>query len=140
MSQSSGDRKSRRRFLADMLFLGGGLTAAGMLAKYQLASPPNPEPSVAGEMTIPTPAPTPEASKTPHETKECHKESPPTATQGTQCRKPPRKPADPFVGKTDPPARDLNKRHRRQVPEHQRRDPNPDIAGMFVMPDPPARH
>ena len=118
-------------------FLGGGLTAAGMLAKYQLASP-DPEPSVVGEMTLPTSAPTPEASKTSHETAECPKETPPTSTQGTQCRKPPRKPADPFMSKTDPPTRDPNKPHRRPV--YQQRDPNPDIAGMYVMPDPPARH
>lgn len=44
----SGDRRSRRRFLADVLFAGGALTAASMLgyvATHEAAAP------------VPTPAP-----------------------------------------------------------------------------------
>lgn len=54
------DKRSRRRFLADLLFLGGGLTAAGLLARSQLATP-EPEPVPAGSVPVPVPAsPTPE--------------------------------------------------------------------------------
>ena len=54
MSSESG--KSRRRFLADMLFLGGGVTAAALLAKTQLSTPdpaPTTPPDVAGEVVCP---------------------------------------------------------------------------------------
>ena len=64
------ERKSRRRFLADLLFLGGGLTAASLVAGTVLressstvvepalfSDPPHPplsnEPIAAGEMEIP---------------------------------------------------------------------------------------
>ena len=36
--------KSRRRFLADLLFIGGGATAAAILAKSWTAAPPPPDP------------------------------------------------------------------------------------------------
>lgn len=51
MSEHSNSKKSRRRFLADMLFLGGGLTAAGLLAKAQMA--PEVEPQIAGKVAAP---------------------------------------------------------------------------------------
>ena len=44
MSQQTG--KSRRRFLADLLFLGGGITAASMLAKSTFLSETQPTPIV----------------------------------------------------------------------------------------------
>lgn len=48
------EKKSRRRFLADMLFVGGGLTAAAVLAKSQLLERLDPTPpAVAGEMVVP---------------------------------------------------------------------------------------
>jgi hypothetical protein len=45
MSEKPG--KSRRRFLADLLFLGGGITAASLLAKSTLLNDqtPNPDPT-----------------------------------------------------------------------------------------------
>lgn len=51
--------KSRRRFMADLLFLGGGLTAAAVLAKTHLGIGDllEPEPDVAGLMEMPLPAP-----------------------------------------------------------------------------------
>ena len=52
-----GNKKSRRRFLADMLFLGGGLTAAGLLAKTQIATEPDvqasPSPQSPGNVALP---------------------------------------------------------------------------------------
>jgi len=56
-------KRSRRRFLADMLFLGGGLTAAAVLAKNQLM-PTSPGPQVMGEMVMPTDSETPAPVKT----------------------------------------------------------------------------
>jgi len=65
---SKGTSRSRRRFLADMLFLGGGITAAGLLArtgesgtprtsptpkKTPCQAPPEPNPKVQGEMVVP---------------------------------------------------------------------------------------
>ena len=48
------EKKSRRRFLADMLFVGGGLTAAAVLAKSELLERLDPTPpAVAGEMVAP---------------------------------------------------------------------------------------
>lgn len=38
------EKKSRRRFLADLLFMGGGITAAALLAK-SISSEPSVEPS-----------------------------------------------------------------------------------------------
>lgn len=64
MSESRLNGKTRRRFLADMLFLGGGLTAAGLLAQTRLGASELPEPSstparenlpVPGEMVAPPP-------------------------------------------------------------------------------------
>ena len=58
--ESHLSKKSRRRFLADMLFVGGGLTAAAILAKTQfLPDLPTPEPAIAGEMVAPAPAGSP---------------------------------------------------------------------------------
>lgn len=76
---SSGDsKKSRRRFLADLLFLGGGLSAAALLAQSRTgAADPAPRPTprqtpatactkspdqppdIAGEMIAPEPVNTP---------------------------------------------------------------------------------
>lgn len=47
------DKRSRRRFLADMLFIGGGLTAASVLVKSQLFPGAPPGPTVAGQMVAP---------------------------------------------------------------------------------------
>lgn len=73
MTDPAQPRKSRRRFLADLLFVGGGLSAAALLAKSQLGSPPDVTPAptstpapactksvelppdVAGEMVVPEP-------------------------------------------------------------------------------------
>jgi hypothetical protein len=59
MTEHQANKRTRRRFLADMLFLGGGLTAAGLLAKAQLTQP-EPPPAVPGQMMVPTPHPSPE--------------------------------------------------------------------------------
>jgi hypothetical protein len=59
MNQQPGG-KTRRRFLADLLFLGGGLTAAGLLARAQFGQP-EPEPQIAGKVAAPPgPGPTPD--------------------------------------------------------------------------------
>lgn len=57
MSQPE-DRKKRRQFLADMLFAGGGLAAAALLAKNYA-----PQPTVA--QATPTPSATPSSCPTP---------------------------------------------------------------------------
>lgn len=49
----SEDKIKRRRFLADILFAGGAVSAAALLARAAL--PPKPEPQVAGKMMCPTP-------------------------------------------------------------------------------------
>ena len=58
----SGDEpkqgKSRRRFLADLLFLGGSVTAASLLAKSTLfedggQSPPSPKPMTTPNEPVP---------------------------------------------------------------------------------------
>jgi hypothetical protein len=64
MTEHSAQRKTRRRFLADMLFLGGGLTAAGLLARAQL-SPEKPTPTTAGQMMVPTPEASPRVKASP---------------------------------------------------------------------------
>lgn len=62
------DRIKRRRFLADLLFIGGALTAAALLAREmgdQLAEPPN-DPRPVGTPAMPvTPVPlvTPPSTK-----------------------------------------------------------------------------
>ena len=64
----SGDEpkqgKSRRRFLADLLFLGGSVTAASLLAKSTLfedggQSPPSPKPMTTPNEPVPPPPDTP---------------------------------------------------------------------------------
>ena len=61
------ERIKRRRFLADLLFAGGALTAAALAARVYSASPP-PEPQVQGGTTCPSPVPT-EAATPVRETK-----------------------------------------------------------------------
>lgn len=58
----TNDKKSRRRFLADMLFLGGGVTAAALIGNSFRGDPP-PEPAVTGPG--PQPATTPGPSDIP---------------------------------------------------------------------------
>lgn len=55
----SEDKIKRRRFLADILFAGGAISAAALLA--QATRGPKPEPSVAGS----APSPTPKVTVTP---------------------------------------------------------------------------
>lgn len=50
MSETSNS-KSRRRFLADMLFLGGGATAAALLAKSWSGESPKPDASPTPKVT-----------------------------------------------------------------------------------------
>lgn len=59
MTDQPKPRRTRRRFLADMLFLGGGLTATALLAKTQIAG--------ATPKGKPTPATTPQTASTPVE-------------------------------------------------------------------------
>lgn len=116
---SKEQRKSRRRFLADMLFLGGGLTAAGLLAKSQLMTP-EPEPVPAGAMpatpcALPESTPTPSCSHTPDSNG-----IPPGAAGGMEMPVPPPEPRsspgkDPFSNRPQP---DLN------------------VAGRMVLPAP----
>ncbi len=61
------NRKSRRRFLADMLFLGGGLSAAALLSGSDLGCSTReetPPPTAGAVMLAPSP-PSPAASPTP---------------------------------------------------------------------------
>lgn len=54
MEKPQESKKSRRRFLADMLFVGGGLSAAALLAKSQLGPPaPTHPPDIAGAVAVP---------------------------------------------------------------------------------------
>lgn len=67
MTEQQKNTRSRRRFLADMLFLGGGVTAAAMLAKARLAPTP-PEPVAVGAMEVPVELrtnPTPNPAQSP---------------------------------------------------------------------------
>lgn len=54
MTEHQKNKKTRRRFLADMLFLGGGVTAAALLAKTRFAGPGEIPPDVAGAMEMPS--------------------------------------------------------------------------------------
>lgn len=70
--ESLSPKKNRRRFLADMLFVGGGLTAAAVLAKTTFLEELTPQPpATVGEMVAPPPLePTPAVHQTPDPT-EC---------------------------------------------------------------------
>ena len=67
MTDEMKQKKSRRRFLADMLFIGGGVTAAALLAKSQLLDSPDPSrpPDIAGAMVAPQTDSTPKVCETP---------------------------------------------------------------------------
>jgi hypothetical protein len=81
MSENKLQGKSRRRFLADMLFLGGGLTAAGLLAKARLLDAPEAEPPVAGAMAA-APPPSPDSTVSP--APECSLTPEPSCSHGPQ--------------------------------------------------------
>ena len=53
----SEDKKSRRRFLADLLFAGGALSAAALAAKASLGPSNSPEASVSPHTIAATPEP-----------------------------------------------------------------------------------
>ena len=60
MTESEKDQtRSRRRFLADVLFIGGGLSAAAILAKTQIFDKQKKQcpPDIAGDMIPPEPPP-----------------------------------------------------------------------------------
>lgn len=61
----SGDKKTRRRFLADMLFAGGAVTAASVLGYLATHTKPVPEQHPVGAMVPATPPPTPAIAPTP---------------------------------------------------------------------------
>ncbi len=58
------ERIKRRRFLADLLFAGGALTAAALAARSISTTPPS-EPQVMGGTTCPSPIPADPLSPTP---------------------------------------------------------------------------
>jgi hypothetical protein len=93
------DKRSRRRFLADMLFLGGGLTAAGLLARSQFSSPqPEPTPSYAPTPASTTaPPPVPQGSPPPLPAQEPIVEGKVKMPEPRECEKPPV--TDPFSPK-----------------------------------------
>jgi hypothetical protein len=98
--------KSRRRFLADLLFLGGGVTAASLLAKSTLFQ---------GSSTNPAPVLTPEPLLTPEIPKPNHPEPGMMAL-----------PQEPQVdGEFEIPVE--------QIPKE---DCQPQIEGKMVMPEP----
>lgn len=112
MTEQERNRRTRRRFLADMLFLGGGVTAAALIAKNQTGSPPVDHPPLAGAVAPPQ---DPNAFKTPCPTPARTPESPPPL---------PGEPMPPevegeFVLPEDPPP------------------PPPDIKGDVAPPQPP---
>ncbi|MGE0493434.1 MAG: hypothetical protein AB7S38_29770 [Vulcanimicrobiota bacterium] len=88
----SDDKIKRRRFLADVLFAGGGLTAAAFLAKAGLDRH-EPNPGVAGDMKMPQPANTPVASPT-CEDPEIEGDVALPEPEQTPCEKPPLTPQD----------------------------------------------
>ena len=53
MTEQKKNKRTRRRFLADMLFLGGGISAAGLLAQSQIFDGDEAHPQVMGEMVMP---------------------------------------------------------------------------------------
>lgn len=53
MTEQEKSKKTRRRFLADMLFLGGGISAAGLLAQSQIFDRGDAQPHAVGEMVMP---------------------------------------------------------------------------------------
>lgn len=60
MTESEKEQtRSRRRFLADVLFIGGGLSAAAILAKTQIFDKKKKQcpPDTAGDMVAPEPPP-----------------------------------------------------------------------------------
>jgi len=63
----SDDKKTRRRFMADMLFAGGALTAASVLGYVATHWKPHPEQHPAGAMAPCTPQPSPAIAPTPVE-------------------------------------------------------------------------
>lgn len=54
----SEDKIKRRRFLADILFAGGALSAAALLARAAIPQKPDPQP--AGAVVCPSPVATPQ--------------------------------------------------------------------------------
>jgi len=60
----SDDKRTRRRFLADMLFAGGAVTAASVLGYVATHTKPTPQHPV-GAMVPATPAPSPALAPTP---------------------------------------------------------------------------
>ena len=61
----SGDRKTRRRFLADMLFAGGAVTAASVMGYVATHWEPKPVQQPPGAMLPCTPQPSPATAPTP---------------------------------------------------------------------------
>ncbi len=74
----SKEEKGKRNRLADLLFLGGSLSAVAVLASYQLGTEPNTPPQIQPTPVAATPAPTPEATPEapPQECVENHPEQP----------------------------------------------------------------
>jgi hypothetical protein len=63
----SDDKKTRRRFMADMLFAGGAVTAASVLGYVATHWKPRPEQQPVGAMVPCTPQPSPAVAPTPVE-------------------------------------------------------------------------
>jgi hypothetical protein len=132
-------RKTRRRFIADMLFLGGGLTAAGLLAKSQFLDPESAAPVVAGKMSMPpassaTPmsTPVPSCTKAPDAPLEI-----PPEVEGNMKLPPPDKVPEPSPRPNQPvyPGQREAPRHepRKPVPS-QGTKPGPAVGGLVAPP------
>ena len=113
MTEQQKNKRTRRRFLADMLFLGGGVTAAALIARSQLGSQPV-EPQVAGDMEVPI------ADATP-----C-----PAPTQTPDC--PPPMPGEPVM--VPPPVEDPNIAGEVMMPPPEN---TPAVKGDVAAPPPP---
>lgn len=116
MSEKEG--KTRRRFLADLLFLGGGLTAAAILAEnFRTPTATDPTPTFAA---TPTPEGTPEAPPQP--------EGKVAIPDGDYVQAPPAEPTPPPVvkGEMKPP----------QAAQTPHACPEPAIEGRKVAPRP----
>ena len=113
--------KSRRRFLADMLFMGGGLSAAALLAKTQLGDSHGPKPpDIAGDVVGPIEQP-------PINQPPVMAGAGPAPDQ-TPCEPPPPPPGEPI-----PPETPVHSKGESKPPQ-----PNePKLGGKPVAPPPP---
>ena len=132
---SHEQKKSRRRFLADMLFLGGGLTAAGVLARSQLmVGEGEPGPQTVGAMEMPEAQPT--CASTPRAEATTTPTGPEPPSAGLVAMPEPPKPKE-----CPPPPRPVRDPMTRGIKPQRADNPVPIPAGGRAIPkfNPPKR-